>query len=137
MIIADTNLIAYLFFDTVYSEQAQMIHELDPVWACPVLWRSEFVNVVSSYLRKNIISYQDGLDAIEFAQRTIGEREFTVSQYSVLELVSQSKCSSYDCEFVALARELNVRLVTYDQKILNEFPSVAINAKDFLDKFKI
>ena len=136
MIVADTNLLAYLFFDTVYSEDVNAVHEFDPIWACPVLWRSEFVNVVSHYLRKKIINYQVGLDAIDFAQRTIGDREFTVSQYTVLDLVSQSKCSSYDCEFVALAKEQNMQLVTFDKKVLEEFPLIAISANDFLNKHK-
>lgn len=132
MIIADTNLISYLYFDTIYSEMANEIHEFDAEWACPTLWRSEFVNVVSHYLQRKIINYQDGLDAIDFAQRTIGEREFIVSQYAVFELVSKSACSSYDCEFVALANELRTHLITFDKKILKEFPGVAIHPKDFL-----
>ena len=85
MIIADTNLLSYLYFDSLHSEEVSLIHEKDPDWACPVLWRSEFVSVVSLYLRKKIITYKEGLDAIDFARRTVGEREFSVSQYAVLE----------------------------------------------------
>jgi predicted nucleic acid-binding protein len=136
MIIADTNLLVYLYFETVYSEETSLIHELDYKWAAPVLWRSEFVNVISHYLRKKIINYSYGLEAIDSASRLIGDNEYSVSQYSVLELVNQSNCSSYDCEFVALAKEMNLPLVTYDKKILSEFPSIAINAKDFLKQSK-
>jgi len=136
MIIADTNLISYLYFDTIYSELASEVHELDPEWACPVLWRSEFVNVVSHYLRRKIITYQDAIDAIDFAKRTIEDREFTVSQYAVLELISLSTCSAYDCEFVALAKEQEIRLVTFDSKIIREFPGIAIQATDFIAKYK-
>ncbi len=132
MIIADTNLLSYLHFDSIHSEEANLVHVKDPEWAFPILWRSEFVNVVALYLRKNILNYKQGLDAIDFARRTVGEREFSVSQYSVLELVNASKCTAYDAEFVALAREFNIPLITYDKKILAEFPSIAIRASDFL-----
>jgi len=44
----------------------------------------------------------------------------------VLDLVAVSDCSAYDCEYVALARHLNVKLVTTDNKILGSFPERAI-----------
>jgi predicted nucleic acid-binding protein len=48
----------------------------------------------------------------------------------VLELVRDSDCSAYDCEFIALAEKLDVKLVTMDTKILKAFPgrTVALNA---------
>jgi len=51
----------------------------------------------------------------------------------VLQLVSESKCSAYDCEFVALARDLNVKLVTVDKQILREFPGDAISLEKYVD----
>jgi hypothetical protein len=39
--------------------------------------------------------------------------------------------SSYDCEFVALAVDLGVKLVTFDMKLCNEFSDIAIHPKDF------
>ena len=40
-------------------------------------------------------------------------------------------CSAYDCEFVALAMTLGVKLVTMDGKLLKAFPghTVALSAK--------
>jgi predicted nucleic acid-binding protein len=48
-----------------------------------------------------------------------------VNSLDVLRLVQQSKCSAYDCEFVALARSLNVPLITMDKQILKDFPTTA------------
>lgn len=136
MIVADTNLISYLYFDTIHSELANEVHEVDPEWLCPILWRSEFLNVVAGYLRRNLITYQSGLDAVDLAQRAVDGREFTVSQYSVLELLSRSACSSYDCEFVSLAIEFQIHLVTFDKRILKEFPKIALHPHDFIKKYK-
>jgi hypothetical protein len=41
----------------------------------------------------------------------INHKRFIASNL-VLEPVGGSKCNSYDCEYVALAREMNLTLVT-------------------------
>ena len=43
-----------------------------------------------------------------------------------------TKCSAYDCEFVAVAHANGVRLLTVDRQILHEFPEVAISLKRFV-----
>ncbi len=39
---------------------------------------------------------------------------------------------AYDCEFVALARDLNVPLVTSDKQVLTQFPDVATSLATFV-----
>ena len=64
----------------------------------------------------------------------MAQNEFDVPSPHILALVNESNCSSYDCEFVALANHLNTQLVTQDKKVLQEFPSTAISIKDFLSQ---
>jgi predicted nucleic acid-binding protein len=45
-----------------------------------------------------------------------------VSQRSVLEFAHRSGCTTYDCEFVAVAESLKISLVTLDAAILKAFP---------------
>ncbi len=61
--------------------------------------------------------------------------EFDVSSSQVLALINESNCSSYDCEFIALAHHLNTLLITQDKKILKDFPSTAITVADFLSSY--
>jgi predicted nucleic acid-binding protein len=132
MIVADTNLICYLYFETPHSELATRVHEKDPEWAAPLLWRSEFNQVLATYLRKRLLSFSDALEVADYAQRTIGSREFSVTHPRVLDLVNQSTCSAYDCEFVALATDLQVSLLTFDQQVLREFPQIAVHPEEFV-----
>ncbi len=53
------------------------------------------------------------------------EGEYVVNSLDVLQLVQQSECSAYDCEFVALAKYLCVPLITMDKQILKDFPAIA------------
>ncbi len=47
-----------------------------------------------------------------------------VSDSFVYQLVQQSRCSAYDCEFVALAMNLGTKLVTEDAALLRAFPGI-------------
>ncbi len=49
-----------------------------------------------------------------------------------MRLISESNCSAYDCEFVALAQQLDVSLITLDRRILREFPNVAVAPAEFV-----
>jgi ABC-type uncharacterized transport system YnjBCD ATPase subunit len=92
-----------------------------------VRWRSEFRNVLALYLRQTILTLPQALSLQEEGEALMAEGEFTVPSVSVLSLMDSSRCSAYDLEFVALAKQLSVKLVTEDKKILNEFPGVALS----------
>lgn len=133
MIVADTNIISYLFLPTVYSERASQLYQADADWAAPSLWRSEFRNVLALYLRQRIITLTEALLIQEEAEALMADHEFTVTSVQVLTLADSGSCSAYDCEFVALAKQLDIKLVTQDKKILREFPDIAVSLDDFLN----
>lgn len=47
MIVADTNIISYLFLPTAYSAKTSRLYLQEAEWAAPSLWRSEFRNVLT------------------------------------------------------------------------------------------
>lgn len=53
---------------------------------------------------------------------------------TVLSLALDSGCSAYDCEFVWLARDLRVPLVTADRQVLGTFPDIAVPADVFVGR---
>ncbi len=132
MIVADVNLLAYLLLGGPETELAQHVLEQDPTWAGPVLWRSEFRSILAAYMRKRGLGISEAWQAHELAEGLVGAHEYTLGGERVLQLVAASPCSAYDCEYVALAEELQVRLVTWDQEVLRYFPQIAISPKDFV-----
>jgi len=58
------------------------------------------------------------------AEEILAAHNESVSTELVLQLVSTSTCSAYDCEFVAAAQQLGVPLITEDRAILVAFPVV-------------
>ncbi len=122
MIVVDTNIISYLLLPTPHTELAERVCQADPEWAAPVLWRSEMRNVLALYLRKELIQLDQAVALQEQAEELLRGNEYQVTSGSVLALSAKSGCSAYDCEFVALARDLNVQLVTADRGLLKAFP---------------
>ncbi len=132
MIVVDTNIIAYLYITGKYSKQAVNLLKKDSNWHSPLLWRSELRNVLSLYLRKELLSFDDTLFIMQQAESLLSNNEYEVSSASIMRLVQSSSCSAYDCEFVALAKYLNAPLLTSDKKILREFPEIAINLNSYV-----
>ncbi len=89
-------------------------------------------NVLALYLRKDLVSFENAIQLQDSAELLMKDNEYNVTSSQVLSLVAKSTCSSYDCEFVALAQHLNIKLVTQDKKILKEFPSCTISIDEFL-----
>jgi predicted nucleic acid-binding protein len=125
VIVADTNLIAYLALPSPYTEAAEKLLIREPEWVVPLLWRSEFRNVLTAYLRKGAIRFEQALEIQSEMESLFRGKEYEVTSLEVLSLVHQSRCSAYDCEFVALARGLGVRLVTMDRRLVDCFPDTA------------
>lgn len=126
MIVVDSNILAYLYLPGDRTAAAEALLEQDPEWASPVLWRSEFRNILAGYMRRKTITFDQACSLQSEAESLLAGAEFEVDSSSVLELVHDSDCSAYDCEFIALAIKLNTKLVTVDKKLLREFPTRAV-----------
>jgi len=131
VIVVDTNLLAYFYLRSEQSDLADKAFLKDPDWVAPLLWRSEFLSVLTACLRKGIVSLEVAVECAGEAELVMEGGEYSVSSLDVLELAAQSRCSAYDCEFVALARGLNVHLVTTDKQILSDFPETAVSLEEF------
>jgi len=131
MIVVDTNIIGYLFLSSEHSHLAENTLQKDNGWAAPILWRSELRNVLTSYMRKDLLKLNQAQRIMEEAQGILNGREYMVSSDEVLRFASESQCTAYDCEFIALAHDLNTLLITVDKKLLQSFPTVAVPLTSF------
>jgi len=129
MIVVDTNILAYLYLPGEFTAQAEKLLSEHAEWAAPQLWRSEFRNILAGYMRRGTFDLQQAIALQREAEALLALGEHIVDSEHVLELVKNSDCSAYDCEFVALAKMLGVKLVTMDAKLLKAFPKIAISLR--------
>jgi predicted nucleic acid-binding protein len=131
VIVVDTNVVAYLLLEAERTEQAERTLTRDPEWAAPLLWRSELRNVLATQVRAGRLPLAEARRLQAEAERLLAGGEYAVASGDVLELAAASGCSAYDCEFVALARDLAVPLVTVDRDLLAAFPDRAVPLERF------
>ena len=132
MIVADCNLIAYLLLAGLRTRTAESVFLRDPMWAAPLLWRSELRNVLATQMRVNHLPLAEALLKMTEAETVIGSLEFPVSSDEVLEECARSGVSAYDAEYLVVARKLQVPLLTLDQRLLSSGAPVAWTPEAFL-----
>lgn len=131
MIVVDVNIVAYLFIDGDHTEAVERVLRADQEWAAPLLWRSEWLNVLSGYIRRGELGGFDARARFREAEAVLRGREFLPDGERVLELAGDSGCSAYDCEYVAVAEALDVPLVTADRRVLESFAELARSPERF------
>lgn len=131
MIVVDTNIISYLLIpNEKYNQSATDLLEKDTNWIAPDLWHYEFLSVLSLYLRKSVIDVNQSRKLYNKACEIVESRKLSDAS-NVLNLAAECTLSTYDCSYVALAKETGLPLITEDKKILSEFSDVALNLMDY------
>jgi len=133
LIVVDTNILAALLLSTEASAEAEAALAIDSEWFSPPPWRSELRNVLAILIQQQRLDLSRAYGVMEQAETMLYQRELEASTLEVLRLSSESGCTAYDCEFVAVARQLGAPLVTLDRQILHEFPSTAVSLSTFVD----
>lgn len=116
------------------SAAAEAALTKDPHWIAPLLWRSEFRNIVGLAIRRKAVTIHAAQEIVRKAEASFERSEFAVSSDAVLQLVATSHCTACDCEFVALAHAQGVQLVTADRQILRDFPEIAVSLEEVVSE---
>jgi predicted nucleic acid-binding protein len=127
VIVVDSNILAYLYLPGDFTGAAESLLQREPEWTAPPVWRSEFRNILAGYVRRAMLIFEQAGSLQAEAEALLDGFEFEVHSREVLELVRDSDCSAYDCEFIALANRLDTKLVTMDKKLLKAFPKRAVS----------
>jgi len=126
MLVADTNVLIELFVPSPVSQVVLACRDTDDDWRLPGLWIPEFRHVLLKFLRVGRLDLSTALNHLAVAEQKFLPRTMTVSSAEALQLAHSHGCSSYDAEFVVLAQQLNCPLLTFDRKLLQLFPDVAV-----------
>jgi predicted nucleic acid-binding protein len=88
--------------------------------------------VLVKCVRAGYVELNDAFRIMTEAESLMSEGEYAVTSGDVLSLAASTACSAYDAEFVVLARDLGVPLITTDKLLLESFPETAVSPPRFL-----
>jgi predicted nucleic acid-binding protein len=132
VIVADTNLVAYLLIEGTHTATAKAVWEKDSRWMLPTLWRSEFLNVLTTAVRADVLTLQQAHATWHIALTIFGNSEVEPEGEDVLDRAAEENLSAYDAQFVVAASDLGVPLVTSDRRLLAACAGRAVHPEQFL-----
>jgi predicted nucleic acid-binding protein len=91
----------------------------------PRLLFDELLNVLVTYERKSLLADRQIMVIVEEALELIGDSLYELPPERVLAVARRTGLSGYDSQFVALAEDLDVELVTWDRQMIERCPTVA------------
>ncbi len=133
MIVVDSNIIAYLMIPSDRTKEIEKLLLKDSEWIAPLLWRSEFRNILTLYMKQSQMSLILAEQTIARAENLLSEREYGVLSSDVLALTYEKSLSAYDAEYVVLAINFGVPLITVDKKLLKEASEYAVSPSKYLN----
>jgi predicted nucleic acid-binding protein len=131
VIVVDTNVLAYLVIRGPDSQRAERVRVLDADWPVPSLFYHEWLNVAARYLKRSRFERDEAIRVYGRGVALVKVDDLPPDPTRILNLNLQSGCTSYDCQFVALAERLRTRVVTEDQEVLLAFPDIAVSLHTF------
>lgn len=126
--VVDTNVVAYYLLGTEpFAREAGWFWRSVRRATAPAVWEAELANVIWMAVRTGVVSSAVGHRRLRLASRlgirTVPNR--LVWQGALARAVG-SDVPVYDTLFVELAVREKIPMVTFDAKVLNAFPEVAM-----------
>lgn len=129
MIVVDTNVICYLLMPGERTAAAERLYRTDPEWIAPRLWLDELLNVLATSERQAFLDADQAAAILRDAVDLMQDGTYEVPPERVLAIARRTGCSAYDSQFVALAEDHHLKLNTWDRKILERCPELAVAPK--------
>ena len=129
MTVVDTNAVAYLVIQGQFTRQTESARSRDPDWRVPGLFVHEWLNVVTRHVEERFLGRDEAIRAYRRGLALVKIDARPPDPVRVLNLHASSGCTSYDLQFVALADDLRVKLLTADNEVLKAFPDLAVDLK--------
>jgi len=122
MIVADVNIVVNLFLEGNHSEKAGALYENDPNWVLPDIWIHEMTNVLSTYVKHGGLDRSMSMELLNSSLDYFLPATVSLPMDGVLACSLDYNISAYDAEYIYLAREKNIPLITVDKRLIRSIP---------------
>ena len=124
MVLVDTNVLAYLFLDGPYTDDARRLFAADSDWRSDRYVLVELTNVLRMAMRVRDLPLADAVTTLHRSRDVIEQGLVDVPHEEALRTSASLGVSAYDARFLAAARALGVKLVTEDARLRRAAPEL-------------
>lgn len=132
MIVVDANILLYAMIDCDATLLTQELKNKDPDWRAPPLLIHEVLNVLVTHERRGMLALDQCRELLRGATAFMGAAEIAVNVELALDMAARLRITGYDAQYVALAQQLGVTLVTEDRKLREAAPGIALSLSEYL-----
>ena len=103
MIVVDTNILAGHCLPGPGNKASELLLQLDPEWAAPVLWRSEFRNVLCGYLRRGVMNLDKAGEVIAVLEEAVAPSK----RVDVEAMIAKTRALRESLKFTTTPEEID------------------------------
>ena len=126
MLLVGTNILVYLMIEGDRTPAAQQLYERDSDWRSEGFIMVECSNVLATYVRAKALTAEQATKLLENALNLVPVLT-NVTHAQALDTATQFGISAYDARFIALARQMRVKLVTEDTRLQAAAPAWTVS----------
>jgi predicted nucleic acid-binding protein len=131
MIVVDSTIITFLFLEGELTELVKELHRIDSEWISPPILNHEMLNILA------VVGIEDqAIAPMEQIWRDmralLGSRQQVPDPLRSLHLAIELEVSGYEAQYVALAQQLDIPLVTEEQRLLKHLPDLCLSIEEAL-----
>ena len=134
MIVIDVNIISALFIKSDHTPEAKKLLMHDNDWIAPLIWRSEFRHILGYLIQQKSLTPRHANLIMQEAENLMQRGEYEVPSYQILNIVEKFHCSAFVAEYIALASEVGVAFVTFDESYIKVFENISISIEMLLER---
>jgi predicted nucleic acid-binding protein len=135
MIIADASVVCFLFLEGELSGVIREIYEKDPDWMTPPILNHELLNIFAALgaVEGDVHGMED---LWREARGVLASRQQIPDPLRSLRLAIELGVSGYQAQYVALAEQQRLPLLTLDQRLLELLPKKTYTPQEYLESLR-
>lgn len=133
MIVIDANILIYALIECDNSRLIPQLREKDADWRTTELCRHEILNVLTTYQRRGVLSLAQCRELLSYANQFLAQAQCEVNFAASLDTAAKHGISGYDAQYVALATNLSIPLISEDRKVRQAVPEIVMSMQQFVD----
>ncbi|MBT3478743.1 MAG: type II toxin-antitoxin system VapC family toxin [Candidatus Marinimicrobia bacterium] len=125
-------MIAYLYILGDGTSLAQSVYRKNPNWSVPSLWRHEFLQILSTFVKEGGMPLPHAGRIWDQAIGRFVHSEQTIHYKRALVLANEFNINTYDAQALELSQRLDITFVSQNKRLKKAMPQIVTNPETYI-----